>query len=97
VDGQATQYLPGHFLTSHDDAVAGKNRVAAYVLSLTPGWRIEWGGLLQFHDGDGDVGLALAPRFNAMHLLRVPQVHSVSFVAPYAGTPRVSVTGWLRA
>jgi hypothetical protein len=26
VDGQATRYLPGHFLTGHDDDVAGKNR-----------------------------------------------------------------------
>jgi Rps23 Pro-64 3,4-dihydroxylase Tpa1-like proline 4-hydroxylase len=30
--------------------VAGKNRVAAYVLNLTPRWRVEWGGLLMFHD-----------------------------------------------
>ncbi|WP_018075668.1 2OG-Fe(II) oxygenase [Novosphingobium nitrogenifigens] len=96
VDGQATRFLPGHFLTSHDDNVAGKNRVAAYILSLTPRWRIEWGGLLTFHDDAGDVDLALSPRFNAIHLLRVPQVHSVSSVAPFAGVPRVSVTGWLR-
>jgi hypothetical protein len=50
VDGQATRYLPGHFLTGHDDDVAGKDRVAAYVLNLTPHWRTEWGGLLLFHD-----------------------------------------------
>lgn len=96
VDGQATRYLPGHFLTAHDDAVAGKNRVAAYVLSLTPRWRTEWGGLLQFHGDGGDIVQALAPRFNAIHLLQVPQVHSVSYVAPFAGLPRLSITGWLR-
>ncbi|MEO0031590.1 MAG: hypothetical protein RIS94_1348 [Pseudomonadota bacterium] len=96
VDGQATRYLPGHFLTAHDDNVAGKNRVAAYILSLTPDWRTEWGGLLQFHEANGDVGHALRPRFNALHLLRVPQMHSVSYVAPFAGTPRLSITGWLR-
>lgn len=96
VDGQATRYLPGHFLTAHDDEVAGKDRVAAYVLSLTPKWRTEWGGLLQFHDGSGDVTAALAPRFNAMHLFRVPQLHSVTYVTPFAGAARYSVTGWLR-
>ncbi|MDF8334767.1 2OG-Fe(II) oxygenase [Novosphingobium cyanobacteriorum] len=96
VDGQATRYLPGHFLTAHDDNVPGKNRVAAYILSLTPGWRTEWGGLLQFHDAGGDISHALCPRFNALHLLRVPQRHSVSYVAPFAGHARISITGWLR-
>lgn len=96
VDGQATRYEAGHFLTAHDDAVAGKNRVAAYVLSLTPDWRTEWGGMLQFHDTAGDLTCALKPRFNALHVLRVPQKHSVSYVAPFAGRPRLSITGWLR-
>lgn len=96
IDGQATRYRQGDFLTAHDDNVAGKGRVAAYVLSLTPDWRTEWGGLLQFHDRDGDVSHALRPRFNAIHLLRVPQVHSVSAIAPYAGAARYSITGWLR-
>lgn len=104
VDGQATRYLPGHFLTAHDDNVPGKNRVAAYVLNLTPRWRTEWGGLLMFHDRSDcptpaaadDVSLALAPRFNALHLFKVPQRHSVSLVSPFAGAPRLAVTGWLR-
>ncbi|MXO74176.1 hypothetical protein GRI40_02930 [Altererythrobacter aerius] len=97
VDGQATRYLPGHFLTGHDDGVEGKNRIAAYVINLTPSWRTEWGGLLQFHDARGDVTGALAPAFNAMHVFTVPQLHSVSYVAPFAGAPRYSITGWLRA
>lgn len=97
VDGQATRYLPGHFLTGHDDAVAGKQRMAAYVLGLTPRWRTEWGGLLMFHAGNGDVERALMPRFDAIHLFAVPRLHSVSPVAPYAGAARYSVTGWLRA
>lgn len=48
-DAQATAYGPGDFLTAHTDAVAGKRRKAAYVLSLCPSWRPEWGGLLLFH------------------------------------------------
>lgn len=96
VDGQATRYLPGHFLTAHDDGNAGKNRIAAWVLGLTPQWRTDWGGLLQFHAANGDVTRALLPSFNAIHLFRVPQVHSVSLVAPFAAAPRYAVTGWLR-
>lgn len=96
VDGQATRYLAGHFLTEHDDGVAVKKRVAAYVLNLTPHWRTAWGGLLQFHDARGDVTRALAPGFNAINVFRVPCLHSVSLVAPFAGAPRYSVTGWLR-
>lgn len=96
VDGQATRYLPGHFLTGHDDDVDGKGRIAAWVLNLTPRWRTEWGGLLQFHDQYGDISRALAPRFNALHLFRVPQLHSVSLVAPFAAAPRYAFTGWLR-
>ena len=96
-DGQATRYLPEHFLTAHDDEVAGKHRHAAYVLGLTPAWQTHWGGLLMFHADNGDVEQALMPRFNAMNLFRVPRLHSVSPVAPYAGGARFSVTGWLRS
>lgn len=45
-DAQATAFSPGDFLTGHDDRFAGKDRRAAYVLGLTPVWRLEWGGLL---------------------------------------------------
>lgn len=95
-DGQATRYLPGHFLTGHDDDIDGKGRIAAYVINLTPQWRTEWGGLLQFHDEAGDVTWGLKPRYNAIHIFRVPQLHSVSLVAPFAPHPRLSITGWLR-
>lgn len=96
VDGQATRYLPGHFLTRHDDDVEGKNRVAAYVLNLCPRWRPEWGGLLQFHADDGEVTQAMVPGFNLLNMFRVPQPHSVSLVAPFAPSPRYAVTGWVR-
>lgn len=96
-DAQATAYGPGDFLTEHDDDVAGKSRRAAYVLGLTPDWRIDWGGLLQFRDADGHVGQAYVPRFNSLNLFAVPAVHSVSMVAPFVPYRRYSVTGWLRA
>jgi hypothetical protein len=95
-DAQATIYRNRDFLTAHDDAVAEKHRVAAYVLGLTAEWRTEWGGLLMFHDSRGDVERALIPRFNTLTMFRVPKVHSVSAVAAAAARPRCSITGWLR-
>lgn len=95
-DGQATSYSPGDFLTRHDDDVEGKNRVAAYVFGLTPVWRPEWGGLLMFHRPDGNIDEAFTPTMGALRLFSVPVSHSVSYVAPFAPEPRLSVTGWLR-
>ena len=95
-DAQLTRFRPGHFLTTHDDRAEGKNRYFAYVLGLTEGWRIDWGGLLAFHGEDGNVAEAFTPRFNTLNLLRVPSPHSVTQVALSAGADRISVTGWLR-
>jgi Rps23 Pro-64 3,4-dihydroxylase Tpa1-like proline 4-hydroxylase len=96
-DGQATAYGPGDFLTGHDDDVAGKNRLAAYVFGLTPRWRLEWGGLLLFHGADEASVAGHVPRFNTLDLFKVPQRHSVSIVSPAAPALRYSVTGWLRS
>lgn len=95
-DAQLTRFRPGHFLTRHDDHAEGKNRHFAYVLNLSPAWIADWGGLLAFHDGEGDLSGAYTPRFNALNLLRTPQPHSVTQVSLFAGADRVSVTGWLR-
>ncbi len=96
-DAQATLYGPGHFLTLHDDAVEGKNRRAAFVLNLTPEWREDWGGYLNFFDHDGHIEAAFKPAFNALNIFSVPSAHSVGYVAPFAGAVRCSITGWLRA
>jgi len=96
-DGQATAYGSGDFLTGHDDDVAGKGRLAAYVFGLTQNWRLEWGGLLLFHGPHDRTATALAPRFNSLDLFRVPQQHSVSEVTLAAPHRRFSVTGWLRS
>jgi len=95
-DAQACRYGPGHFLTIHDDNVAGKHRRAAYVLNLTPQWRADWGGLLLFHDEKGRITNGLVPAFNALNIFKVPVAHSVSAVAPFAPARRYSITGWLR-
>jgi SM-20-related protein len=96
-DAQATRYRAGQFLTAHDDEIEGKNRLFAYVLNLTPGWRIEWGGNLLFHDADGHVAEGYAPKFNSLNIFRVPQWHSVSQVASYVDAERLAITGWIRS
>ena len=96
-DAQLTRYEAGHFLTEHDDDVAGKNRRCAFVLNMTPYWRPDWGGLLQFFGKNNNIEEAFTPCFNALNIFRVPQKHSVSSVAPFANAPRLSVTGWFRA
>ena len=96
-DAQATRFDPGHFLTGHDDAVTGKNRRVAYVISLSPAWRPDWGGCLQFMNALGNIEEAYTPTYNALCMFRVPSDHSVSIVAPFAGASRYSITGWLRS
>lgn len=97
LDAQATRYRPGHFLTQHDDDVDGKNRLYAYVFNFTRNWRADWGGLLMFIAPDGHVAEAFTPAWNALNILKVPQGHAVSVVAPFAGGFRYSVTGWMRS
>jgi SM-20-related protein len=97
VDAHASNYRPGDFLTLHDDRGVSRDRFAAYTFGLTRGWRPDWGGQLQFHDEAGDVVRGLLPRFNVLCVFRVPQWLSVAPVAPYAGEPRLSITGWMRA
>jgi len=98
-DAQATAFSPGDFLTGHDDAVEGKHRIAAYVFSLNPQWRVEWGGLLLFHGKpfEDEIDRALVPSFNTLDLFAVPQMHSVSEVSRAAPFRRYAITGWLRS
>jgi Rps23 Pro-64 3,4-dihydroxylase Tpa1-like proline 4-hydroxylase len=96
-DAQATRYQPGQFLHVHDDLDQTKRRIAAYVLNLTPEWSPEWGGILHFLDEDDHVAEGYVPRFNALNVFDVGVRHFVSYVAPFARAPRLSITGWLRS
>ena len=94
-DGQVTAYGEGDFLTGHDDDLAGSGRKVAFVLGLTPQWRLEWGGLLLFHEIGGVDCTGLIPQFNTLDLFAIPRYHSVSLVTRAAPRRRFSVTGWL--
>lgn len=93
VSAQATRYRTGDFLTFHTDQ--DPERRIAYVMNLTPVWRPDWGGNLEFRGTDGNIEEAFVPCFNALNLFSVPQPHSVSCVAPFAGAERYSVSGWI--
>ncbi len=96
-DAQLTAFNPGHFVTIHNDDLEGKNRRAAYVLNMTPEWREDWGGYLNFFDDAGHVVAGYKPAFNALNIFTVPMRHSVGVVAPFARKPRIVISGWLRA
>lgn len=94
VNAQATRYLPGHFLRRHNDFSSENERLVAYVINLGRDWQADWGGLLQFFDEAGQVTESFVPRYNSLSLFRVPQLHAVSLVAPWAEQPRFGITGW---
>lgn len=95
-DAQATFYKGSNFLHLHNDEEKQEGRRCAYVLNFTKDWQSNWGGYLQFFDSAGNVEEALKPIFNALHIFTVPQLHSVSFVPPFARGQRFAITGWFR-
>ncbi len=91
---QCTRYRPGHYLMPHEDLDEDEGRRYAFVINLSREWRPDWGGQLQFLDGDGGVTETFLPRWNSLSLFRVPQRHQVTLVAPWAAQPRHAITGW---
>lgn len=94
---KATRYTSGNFLTRHNDINPNENRRLAYVLGFSPHWHPDWGGLLQFYQQNGTPRDAWSPLFNSMSLFDVNHIHAVTFITPYAFTPRYSITGFFRA
>jgi len=94
-DSYASWYSPGHFLTKHADNHPTHDRVAAWVLSMTPDWDENWGGHLAFYDAAGNIDGAFKPAFNTLNIFLIPVDHAVQMVAPYAKKPRTSFLGWL--
>ena len=95
-DSFASRYLPGHFLTQHDDTHETDDRITAYVISMTKDWKADWGGNLLFYDADGNIEGGFKPTFNTLNIFMVPRPHAVSHVAPFAGGARTSFLGWLK-
>jgi len=96
-DGQATLYAPNQFLALHDDSHVAEGWQVAYVMNFcAEDWRPDWGGYLIFYDEDGDVIAGFKPRFNALNMFKVPQLHNVTYVPPFAPVGRFAITGWFR-
>jgi hypothetical protein len=93
-DATAMLFQPGDFLTRRDGAENAADRVAAFELSLTPAWNLDWGGILSFIDEAGHIARGYVPTFNTLTLFSLPMVHFVSHVALHGGL-RYSVSGWL--
>ena len=96
-DAQYTRYTAGQFLTRHRDDVSNEKRRLAYVFAFSKDWHPDWGGLLQFYEDDGTPRDVWSPKFNSMSLFDIRHVHSVTYVTPFALSPRLSLTGWFRA
>jgi SM-20-related protein len=93
VSAIATLYKPLDFLTVHDDGLS--ERKIAYVLNMTPEWKPDWGGALQFYDRDDHIEEGYLPTFNGLNLFRVPKRHSVAQVSSF-GEMRYSISGWFQ-
>lgn len=97
MDAQITRFSAGHFLNTHNDDVANKNRVAALVINLTENWRADWGGALHLLDDEKQIKQSFLPSFNEINIFKVPLDHYVGYVSPFAQNSRLSITCWLRS
>lgn len=96
VSAIAARYRPGHFLNAHNDHASDEGREFAYVINLGRDWQTDWGGLLQFLGPAQSVVETFTPHWNSLSIFRVPQMHQVGLVTPWAGDDRYSITGWFR-
>jgi len=92
ISSTATLFKPLDFLTIHDDGF-DSGKLVAYALNMTPSWRPDWGGALQFFDRDDHIDEGYLPTFNSLNLFRVPMRHAVSQVAAFGGF-RYAISGW---
>lgn len=98
-DAQASRFLPGHFLKTHDDNGGSffQDRIAAYTLSFSKNWQADWGGILHIQDNKLNIERSLVPNFGALNLFAVPRQHFVSQVTNYCPEQRLSIVGWFRS
>jgi SM-20-related protein len=98
VQCKATRFRNGHFESFHDGMWAPDNtrrRRASFELNLTPEWKPEWGGILEFRTTDARSVEGFVPCFNALDVYVFPQGHWTSVVSPFAGAPRFAIAGRL--
>lgn len=94
----ATRFRRGHFMSFHS-AISqfdptGK-RKAVFFLNLTPEWKPERGGLMEFRSKIPDVVEAYVPCFNTLDVISFPQGYWISQVAAFAQDPMLAISGRL--
>ncbi len=96
VSAWASRYDRHHFLSVHMDESPGQGRIAAHVLGLSKDWKKEWEGNFAFCNSKGKPVQKVPPRFNTLVMFKVPRLHLVTQVKPYAGASRYSLFGWYK-
>jgi len=92
----ASRYDSNHHLSIHMDENPTQHRIAAHVLGLTKNWKREWGGQFAFCDARGKPVSYHPPKFNQLTLFKVPRLHLVNKIKPYAKESRFSLFGWYK-
>jgi SM-20-related protein len=92
-----TRFGRGDFLTAHSDTLNGS---VAFVLSLTDGWRPEFGGLLHFLSANRkSVRHVIVPKFNQFVVFDTSNErraqHFVSQIVAVSAK-RFAISGWYR-
>jgi Rps23 Pro-64 3,4-dihydroxylase Tpa1-like proline 4-hydroxylase len=97
-EAMLTVYRPGDFLSQHHDK--RDTRTWAFTYTLSPGWRPEFGGVLNIQDPEDGNWYSFPPKFNRLILLNVGETsmnHFVSAVIPESPINRVTYSGWFSA
>ena len=97
VSAWASRYDRHHHLSIHMDESPGQGRIAAHVLGLSKGWKKEWEGNFAFCNSKGKPVHKVPPEFNQLVMFKVPRLHLVTQVKPYAQSSRYSLFGWYKA
>lgn len=92
----ASRYDRHHHLSVHMDESPGQGRIAAHVLGLSKDWKKEWEGNFAFCNSKGKPVHKVPPKFNTLVMFKVPRLHLVTQVKPYAGASRYSLFGWYK-
>lgn len=96
-DAHASLFAPTHYLNAHSDEHVEQGWQVAYVLNFAiDDWHSDWGGQLVFYDSQGSIIESFNSRFNTLNLFRVPQLHAVTYVPPFAPIGRYAISGWAR-
>lgn len=67
-----------------------------FSMDVTRKWRPQWGGNLEFLDGDGAIEEIWSPLFNSLNIYTGGTRHSISYVTPYHDAFCLSICGRLK-